>query len=135
MKAVNSFFDTNLLLYLLSEEPAKSEKAEELIAHGGVISVQVLNEFVSVATRKLAMTIAEVRDVLAAVRAVCRVKPVDLETHELALNLAERFQFNIYDSLILASASRARCNVLYTEDLQHGQIVDGLAIRNPFLTD
>ncbi len=45
------------------------------------------------------------------------------------------FDFNIYDSLILASASRARCNVLYTEDLQHGQIVDGLAIRNPFLTD
>jgi predicted nucleic acid-binding protein len=71
-----------------------------------------LNEFVSVATRKLAMTIAEVRDVLAAVRAVCRVRPVDLETHELALNLAERFRFNIYDSLTLASASRARCNVL-----------------------
>jgi len=53
MKAANAFFDTNLLLYLLSEEPAKSEKAEDLIAHGGVISVQVLNEFVSVATRNL----------------------------------------------------------------------------------
>jgi predicted nucleic acid-binding protein len=63
MKAANAFFDINLLLYRLSEEPAKSEKAEDLIAHGGVISVQVLNEFVSVATRKLAMTIAEVRDV------------------------------------------------------------------------
>ena len=55
MKAANAFFDTNLLLYLLSEEPAKSEKAEDLIAHGGVISVQVLNEFVSVATRKLSV--------------------------------------------------------------------------------
>lgn len=135
MKAADAFFDTNFLLYLLSEESAKSEKAADLIAHGGVISVQVLNEFVSVAARKLAMTIGEVRDVLAAVRAVCRVRPVDLETHELALSLAERFHFNIYDCLILASASRARCNVLYTEDLQHGQIIAGLAIRNPFLTD
>jgi predicted nucleic acid-binding protein len=82
MSAADIFFDTNILLYLLSEESAKAEKAEDLIACGGVVSVQVLNEFVSVASRKLAMTIREIRDILATVRAVCRVRSVDIQTHE-----------------------------------------------------
>jgi predicted nucleic acid-binding protein len=132
MSAAEVFFDTNLLLYLLSDEAAKAQKAEELLASGGVISVQVLNEFASVAIRKLAMTVAGTRDVLATIRAVCRVRPVDVETHELALDLVERYQFSLYSSLILAAAARAGCAVLYTEDLQHGQQVGRLLVQNPF---
>ncbi len=132
MSAADAFFDTNLLLYLLSEETAKAEQAEALLASGGAISVQVLNEFASVALRKLAMTVAEIREVLATIRAVCRVRPIDLETHGLALDLVERYRFSIYDGLILAAASQAGCSVLYTEDLQHGQKVGGLTIQNPF---
>lgn len=133
MSAADAFFDTNVLLYLLSEDAEKAELAEALLAEGGVVSVQVLNEFAAVARRKRAMAFGEIRDVLATVRAVCPVVPLDLETHDLGLDLAERYRFSIYDGLILAAALRAGCHVLYTEDLQHGQTVGDLTIRNPFV--
>jgi len=132
MSAPEVFLDTNVLLYLLSAETAKADRAEELVAAGGVISVQVLNEFAAVATRKLAMDIAAVRDILATVRAVCDVTPLDIDTHDRALDLAERFRLSIYDALIVAAAAGAGCRVLYTEDLQHGQAFDRLTVRNPF---
>jgi predicted nucleic acid-binding protein len=132
MSAPEVFLDTNVLLYLLSADAAKADRAEELVAAGGVISVQVLNEFAAVATRKLAMDIAAVRDILATVRAVCDVTPLDIDTHDRALDLAERFRLSIYDALIVAAAAGAGCRVLYTEDLQHGQAFDRLTVRNPF---
>jgi predicted nucleic acid-binding protein len=132
MSEADSFFDTNVLLYLLSKEAAKADRAEALLASGGTISVQVLNEFAAVASRKLAMSISEIREVLSTVRAICAVKPLDIETHELALDMAERHRFSIYDGLIVAAAVRAGCTVLYTEDLQHGQMIEKLQIRNPF---
>jgi predicted nucleic acid-binding protein len=132
MTAADVFFDTNILLYLLSGEAVKADRAEALLAGGGVISVQVLNEFAAVATRKLGLTMAETRDVLGTIRAVCRVVAIDADTHDLALDLAERHRFSIYDGLIVAAAQRAGCKTLYTEDLQHGQRIDRLTIRNPF---
>jgi predicted nucleic acid-binding protein len=133
MNEADSFFDTNVLLYLLSKESAKADRAEGLLASGGIVSVQVLNEFVSVASRKLAMTIPEIREILSTIRTVCIVKPLDIETHELGLDMAERYGFSIYDSLIVAAAVHARCAVLYTEDSQQGQVIDQLVIRNPFV--
>lgn len=133
MGAAEVFFDTNVLLYLLSGDAAKANRAEELLAAGGTISVQVLNEFVAVAARKLAMEVAEIREVLAVVRSVCNVKPVDIETHELALDLAQRHRFFIYDASIVAAALRAGCTVLFTENLGHRQKIRRLEIRNPFI--
>ncbi len=95
--------------------------------------MQVLNEFVAVAVRKLGMEFGEIREILSTVRAVCAVKPVDIETHELALDLAQRFRFSVYDALIVAAALRSGCTVLYTEDLRHGQRIEGMTIRNPFI--
>jgi predicted nucleic acid-binding protein len=132
MSEADSFFDTNVLLYLLSKNAAKADRAELLLASGGVISVQVLNEFAAVASRKLAMTIPEIREILSTIRAVCIVKPLDIETHDLGLDMAERYGFAIYDGLIVAAAVRAGCAILHTEDLQHGQVIDHLTIRNPF---
>ncbi len=132
MNEAESFFDTNVLLYLLSKDSAKADRAEALLAAGGVINVQVLNEFVSVASRKLAMTIPEIREILSTIRTVCIVNPLDIETNELGLDLAERYRFSIYDGLIVAAALHARCTVLYTEDLQQGQVIDQMVIRNPF---
>jgi hypothetical protein len=83
MSEANNFFDTNVLLYLLSKDAAKADRAEVLLATGGVVSVQVLNEFASVATRKLAMTIPEIREILSTIRAVCVVRSLDIETHDL----------------------------------------------------
>ena len=83
--------------------------------------------------RKLDMRLAEIREILSTIRAVCAVIPVDIETHELGLELVERHHLAVYDALIVATALQAECTVLYTEDLQHGQKFGGLTIRNPFV--
>ena len=135
MSASDAFFDTNVLLYLLSEEVAKADRVEELLKAGGIISVQVLNEFAAVAVRKLAMRVAEIKEILAIIRAVCSVHPLDVETHELGLKLAERYRYSIYDSMIIASALRAGCLTVFSEDFQHGQKIDRLTIVDPFRGD
>jgi predicted nucleic acid-binding protein len=135
MSDAERFFDTNVLIYLLSGDAAKADRAEALIADGGIIGVQVLNEFVAVATRKLAMSHAEIREVLAGVRAVCTVEPLTVATHELALDLAEANRLSFYDALIVAAAAQAKCGILYSEDMQDGQVIAGVTIRNPFAND
>ena len=133
MPAAETFFDTNILLYLLSEDAAKADRVEELLADGGVISVQVLNEFAAVASRKLGMSWSEIRDVLAPIRTVCEIEPLTVQTHDLGIEIAERYGFSFYDAMILASALRAGCKILYSEDLQDGQVIDRkLRICNPF---
>ena len=133
MNGTDRFIDTNVLLYLLSSDEAKADRAEETLARGGVLSVQVLNEFASVASRKLKMSIGEIREALATVRVLCKIVPVSEDTHDLGLQIAERNGMSIYDSMVLASALLARCKAVLSEDLQDGQIIEGrLEIQNPF---
>jgi predicted nucleic acid-binding protein len=133
MSGGEDFFDTNVVLYLLSADTTKADRAEELIAIGGTISVQVLNEFVAVASRKLRMSWIEIREVLAQIRAVCAVEPMTVETHEWALRIAERYGLSIYDALIVSAALLANCKTLHSEDMQDGQVIERqLTIRNPF---
>lgn len=133
MSVVDAFFDTSVLLYLLSSDAAKSDRVEALLADRGTISVQVLNEFAAVAIRKLRMPLPEVREVLDTIRAVCDVETVTVETHDRALAVVERYGFSLYDSLLIAAALIADCKVLYSEDLQHGQLIDRqLRVVNPF---
>ena len=103
MSEADSFFDTNVLLYLLSNDTAKADRAEALLTSGGIVSVQVLNELASVASRKLMMPISEIREILSTIRAVCVVRSLDIETHDLGLEMAERYRFSIYDGQL------ARC--------------------------
>jgi predicted nucleic acid-binding protein len=134
MSDADSFFDTSVLLYLLSEDANKADRVEELLAERGTISVQVLNEFAAVALRKLRMPLSDVREILGTVRAVCTVEPVTLATHERGLAVHERYGFALYDSMIIASALIAGGKALYAEDLQHGQVIDAqLRVVNPFL--
>lgn len=135
MSGGEDFFDTNVVLYLLSADTAKADRAEELLAIGGTISVQVLNEFAAVASRKLRMPWIEIREVLAQVRAVCAVESVTIEMHERALRLAERYGLSIYDALTVSAALLANCTTLHSEDMQDGQVIERqLTIRNPFTT-
>jgi len=129
-----AFFDTNILVYSIGQAGERSEIVEALLAQGGYVSVQVLNEFASVARRKLGLTWQEVSDALAAIRVLCHpVLALRLATHESALRIGTRYGYSICDSLILASAMEARCTTLYSEDLNAGQAVDDqLTIRNPF---
>ena len=130
--AAEVFLDTNVVLYLLSEDDQKADRAEEIVAQGGVLSVQVLNEFVSVATRKLGMRIPEAREVLAAVRSLCKVVPLQEETHDLGLQIAERHRLSIYDAMIISAARLAACKVILSEDMQDGLSLEGIRVRNPF---
>ena len=133
MSAAEPFLDTNVLLYLLSADSAKADRAESLLADGGTVSVQVLNEFASVALRKLDMLVAELREILEPVRSVCRVEPVTEDTHDRALALVERYGFSLHDAMLIAAALSAGCTRLYSEDLQHGQLINRqLRILNPF---
>jgi len=129
-----AFFDTNVVLYLVSGDSSKADVAETALARGGHVSVQVLNEFANVARRKAGMSWSEIGEVLDYVRQVCTVHPLLVETHERGLDLAERYGLSLYDALIVASAALAGCRVLYSEDLQAGQRFDGgVVVRNPFM--
>jgi predicted nucleic acid-binding protein len=133
MSAADTFFDTNVLLYLLSADPARADHVELLLTEGGTISVQVLNEFAAVALRKLKMPLIDVREILGTIRAVCSAEPVTVATHDRGLVIYERYGFSLYDSVLVAAALMAGCSVLYSEDLQHGQVINGqLRIVNPF---
>jgi predicted nucleic acid-binding protein len=129
-----AFFDTNVLIYAIAQNDSRGVRAEELLAEGGVVSVQVMNEFVSVSRRKLHMPWAEVIEALDAIRILCPAPvPISIEMHESALNIAQKYGYGIYDALIAAAALEAKCSMLYSEDLQDGQVIDKrLTIRNPF---
>ena len=130
-----AFFDTNVLLYAVAENDPRSAQAEELLAAGGVLSVQILNEFVSVARRKILMSWSDVTGALDAFRVLCPSPlPITMEIHAAALQIAEKHGYNIYDALVIAAALEAGCATLYSEDLHSGQMISGqLTIRNPFL--
>ena len=133
MSVAERFLDANVLLYLLSGDDSKADRAEGELNAGGVVSVQVLNEFASVTSRKLKMSIAEIREMLATIRAICKVVPVSEETHDLGLQVAEQYGLSIYDAMIVASAVLAGCKTIVSEDMQDGQIVQGgLRVWNPF---
>jgi predicted nucleic acid-binding protein len=129
-----AFFDTNVLIYAIALDDPRNARAEELLSSGGTISVQILNEFVSVARRKIMMPWRDVRGALDAFRALCPSPlPITMEMHEAALKIAEQHGYGIYDALVVAAALEAECAILYSEDFQDGQTIDGqLTIRNPF---
>ena len=127
------FLDTNILVYAFASNDPRSGRAEALLAAGGVISVQVLNEFVNVSRRKLRREWAEIEDALGVLRTILDPPiPLTIKLHEAAVWLARDHGFPFYDSLIITAAIRAGCGILYSEDMQHGQTVDGVTIRNPF---
>jgi predicted nucleic acid-binding protein len=129
-----AFFDSNVLIYAMVSGDSRRERAQQLAAQGGVISVQVLNEFVAVARRKMRMPWEDVIEALDAIRVLFPYPvAITIETHEAALEVAQKYGLGIYDSLIVAAAIEAHCSALYSEDLQDGQIINGkLTIRNPF---
>jgi predicted nucleic acid-binding protein len=133
MSADRVFLDTNVILYAFAQGDSRTEAAEALLAAGGMIGVQTLNEFVSVALRKMSMPWDEVLGALDAIRTLCPSPvPVTVEIHERALRIARRHRYPFYDSLVIAAALEARCRILYSEDMRDGQEIEGITIRNPF---
>jgi predicted nucleic acid-binding protein len=128
------FLDTNVVVYAFSSNDSRNERAAALLEGGGVISVQVLNEFVNVSRRKQGRGWDEVHDALGVLKILLDpALPLTVELHEAAVEIARDRGFSIYDSLIVAAALRAGCSILYSEDLHHGQTIEQLTIRNPFI--
>jgi predicted nucleic acid-binding protein len=132
--SAKAFLDTNILIYALAANDPRSAVAEGLLLKGGAISVQVLNEFVSVARGKLRLSWPEVRAALSDLRLLCD-PPVVLNAalHDHGVALAEQHGLSVYDAMVVAAALAARCDVLLSEDMQDGRRFDGgLRIDNPF---
>jgi predicted nucleic acid-binding protein len=130
---VSAFFDTNILVYA-QQADAKGERARALFLEGGKLSVQVLNEFAAVARRKQGKEWRDIGEAIADVLTL--VDPplaLTLELHVAARALAADQKLSFYDALIVASAIGDGCDILYSEDMQHGRGIGGLAIVNPFL--
>lgn len=127
------FIDTDVLVYLASADTAKAAVAEAVLAQGGTVSVQVLNELTNVARRRMLLTWDETADLLAAVRTFVTVEPMTVDTHALGVKLAERYGFSVYDAMIVAAGLLAGCETLLSEDMQDGMVVAGqMTLVNPF---
>ena len=136
-RAARTFFDSNTLLYAEdSAFPARQKKAVELVVEHrrqrtGVVSVQVLGEFYHVATRKLGLDPAIARAQVEFHSRFDLVEPALADVFE-AIDLQRLYRYSYWDSLILHCALASGCKVLLSQDMQHGQVIDGLTIVNPF---
>lgn len=126
------FIDSNVILYLLSADSTKADMSESVIAAGGVVSVQVLNEVTAVCQRKLKMPWQEIQTLLTAIKSACEVLALTVESHQSAVEIAQRYSLSFYDAHICASAVLSGAKVLLSEDMQDGLCVEGVTIRNPF---
>ena len=128
-----NFLDSTIVLYLASEDLLKADRAQELVAEGGTISVQVLNEIANISRRKMGLSWAETRNFLLMIRGLLKVEPITIEIHDVGISLAERYQLSVYDSMIVSAALSAECDTLLSEDLQDGLLINGrLCVLNPF---
>jgi predicted nucleic acid-binding protein len=129
-----AFIDSNIVLYALGDELLKQQAAWRILFQFPLISVQVLNECSNVLIKKQKLDKSLIRSTLQDVLQFVSVEAIGLPVVETAWALLDRYRFSYFDSLILASALTANCQILYSEDLQHGQVIDGrLTIVNPFL--
>ena len=130
------FLDSNVCLYLLSEDSPKKQHAERVLAlPKTVISSQVLNETINVAIKKFKLSQYEIVSHIDFLLANCELQNSTVVLQKKAIDLHFRYQFSFYDSLIIAAALEAHCTILYSEDMNHGQLIEGkLKIINPFVT-
>jgi predicted nucleic acid-binding protein len=130
---VSAFFGTGMLVYA-QQMDGKGDRARALFAGGGKLSVQVLNEFTAVSRRKQRRDWREIDEAVADVLTIVDPPlPLTLDLHHSARSLAQDHQLSFYDALIVATAIKAGCDTLFSEDMLHGRSIGGLAIVNPFL--
>jgi predicted nucleic acid-binding protein len=128
------FFDSNILLYAASRDLERTQLIEALILGGGWISTQVLNEVAHVARRKMGFSFAEIRAFLEPPMRLLDVQELSLDVHRNGINLAERYKLSIYDGMIVAAALACDCDMLLTEDMHHGLLIERqLRVINPFV--
>lgn len=129
------FIDTNITIYSLCKNSSKAHLAAPLFLNSPTVFTQVLSETANIASKRLGLSIADIRRLILWLEATCQIELISLPTINTALDIRERYQFSWYDSLIIAAALESNCNILYSEDMQHGQLINGsLRIVNPFFS-
>jgi len=130
------FIDSNIILYAYSRtEPSRREVANALIfsTPDALISTQVINEVTNILYKKFRLDSKGIEAVIDEIAGVFSIVNFTLETQKYAIHIKERYQLQYYDSLILATALEHGCRILYSEDMQHNQLIEGrLRIVNPF---
>ncbi len=127
------FLDTNILIYAFAADDPRGARAEALLADGGVIGVQVLNEFTNVTRRKLGWRWQQIEAALGVIHELLGpARALTAAIHAAAVTLAREHELSFYDALVVAAAMDAGCKVLSSEDLQHGRKFGALTIENPF---
>ena len=133
MPAERIFLDSNLIIYAyFKQDENKQRISKQLISQNAIISTQVLQELTNILHRKMGVDYSIVRSILQECLKNCDLNTNTSDTVFLALDIAERYSFSFYDSLIVAAALESKCTTLYSEDMQHNQRIENLIIKNPF---
>ena len=134
MKDKLTFFDSNILVYLVDNDLVKREKATTLLNPDFIISSQVVAENVNACLKKLKFTKEVAFDHGDFIMSKLKFVPILPTTLKLAFIISKKYQLSWWDSLIVASALESNCETLYSEDMQHGLVIENtLTIVNPFL--
>ena len=127
------FLDSNIILYAFGEKGHEKEIAKDLIRKRPLITIQVVNEIINVLLRKFNFSVDKTKEILNFLKFKTEIRLLNLQTIDSALHIKEKYKYSFWDSLIIASALENECLILYTEDLQHEQVIEGkLKIINPF---
>jgi|KBSMisStaDraftv2_1062788.scaffolds.fasta_scaffold131542_3 predicted nucleic acid-binding protein len=130
---MKAFFDTNVLIYAVTADPRK-QQADRVLRAGGIVSVQVLNEFANVARNMLRHDWNMIEFALSQFKLSFEaIVPLTADTHAAAVGFAREHGLAFYDALIVAAATEAGCDTLHSEDMQHGRTIGELTILNPFI--
>lgn len=129
--------DTNVLIYLHdNSSPDKRTIAQNLLADNPKISSQVVSEYLNTTRRLLSLSKEELLRQTSGLLSGCTIIPVLPQTLLFAANLVKKHQFQLFDAIIVAAAIKGSCDILYSEDMHHGLVVDKtLTIINPFKID
>lgn len=127
--------DTNVLIYLHDiSNPAKRAIAKNLLADNPFIPSQVVSEYLNTTRRILSLSKDELLVQTSGLFSGCTIIPVLPDTLLFAAVLVKKYQFQLFDAVIVAASIEGNCSILYSEDMQHGIVVDkSLTIINPFL--
>jgi len=133
MPAERIFIDSNVMIYAYFKQDEKKQRvSKQLIAQNAVISTQVLQEMTNTLHRKMKVDYSIVRSILQECLQNCDINTNTSDTVFLALDIAKRYSFSFYDSLIIAAALESKCTTLYSEDMHDNQRIENLTIKNPF---
>ena len=134
------FLDTNILIYSYSEDEIKKQaianKVLEDYSENIVISKQVINELINVLFKKFKLSSDDIENAVLELDTFIPIVDFDITTQIKALRLKEKYKLQYYDALIVATALESGCTTLFSEDMQHHQVIDSvLTIVNPFVAE